>query len=132
MLLLPHGAHVVTVGNSRLLSRWGQLEVKLFASVQAHLCCCYSTIQQVDNQAFGRDMSHLTWDVQLMWAFPPPYLVPQTLMKLVESKRALNLIAPWWSKAVWLGEGDSSVDRPFSVASPSGSLPAEHVGLLCH
>ena len=86
----------------RIFRRYGTPQVDLFASRETALLPQYMTLQRGDNQGLAVDALSQTWDFDLVYAFPPPTLVPTVANKLRGSKARMLLIAPCWCDAPWM------------------------------
>ena len=78
---------------------FGRPQVDLFASRRSALPPQYFSIDRKDKKALGVDALELTWKFQLMYAFPPPQLIPMISAKIRMTKATLILVAPFWTKA---------------------------------
>ena len=108
-----------------LFSILGHPSVDLFASQRNAVCRKYFTIDRSDHRAGAIDAMLQFWGGHLLYAFPPPHLIPQCLAKFAQSLRPLILITPLWLDATWLGELISlSLLRP--VALPLPALQEAH------
>ena len=96
-----------------IFRRWGLPVLDLFASVHTAQLRAYYTLDRRDPHAAGVDAFLQPWDQGLLYAFPPPQLIPQVLAKLTKDRGQLVLIAPCWEDAAWFGEVLSLlVDEP--------------------
>ena len=86
----------------KIILALGQPQVDLFASRQTAQLEMYMTLDQGDNQALAVDALAQEWDFRLVYAFPPPSLVPTVLSRLAESQCKMLLIAPCWCDTYWL------------------------------
>lgn len=75
------------------------MEVDLFAAVDNTVDPRFFSIHRSDLEAINLDASHHPWHFQLMYSFPPPHLILQTLAKFATSPRVLMLITPGWQDA---------------------------------
>lgn len=57
-----------------------------------------------DQQVQGVDALQHPRAFSLMFTFPPPHLMLQSLAKLAVVMELLMLITPWWQDAIWMGE----------------------------
>ena len=80
----------------------GQPQVDLFASCHTKLLPVYITLDQKDSQASAIEALAQDWDFRLVYAFPPPSLVPTVLCKLADSSCRMLLLAPCWCDTPWL------------------------------
>ena len=71
----------------------GPPQVDRFASRETAQLPQYMTLQRGDNEALTMDALSQTWDFDLVYAFPPPTLVPTVANKLRGSKTRMLLIA---------------------------------------
>ena len=93
---------------------FGRPQVDLFASQRSALLPQYFSIDRKDKKALGIDALEQTWKFQLMYAFPPPQLIPMVLAKIRMTKATLILVAPFWTRASWLPELiQLSVEKPY-------------------
>ena len=76
----------------------------LFASASTAQLPVYFTLDKRDPQAAGVDAFLQPWEQGLLYAFPPPQLIPQILAKLTRDQGQMILIAPCWEDAAWFGE----------------------------
>lgn len=61
----------------------------------------------------------LPWLSGLLYAFPPIPLIPKVIRKIKQQRARIILVAPWWSKRLWL-----SMLHVMSVHSPLHLTPS--------
>ena len=84
----------------RLISLWGQPTIDLFAtesSAQVDRFFAWGDAQGAE--AF--DALAQLWDFPLAYAFPPPPLLPRTIMKIANSPGEFVLVTPFWKAQKW-------------------------------
>lgn len=85
-----------------IFRRYGTPHIDLFASQRTAQLPRYMSLERSDKRAFAVDAFSQRWTFPLLYAFPPPTLVPTVLNKLQDSTSRMLLIAPCWSDAPWL------------------------------
>ena len=88
----------------RVFRRLDEPEVDLFASNRSAQVERYFTLDRKDKRAAGINASEKEWDFKLMYAFPPPQLIPRILDRMNEHRGTLILITAFWTRAAWLPE----------------------------
>ena len=94
--------HLSPMMADRIFQRYGTPQVDLFASRETAQLPQYMPLQRGDYQALAMDALSQTWDFDLVYAFPPPTLVPTVANKLRGSKTRMLLVAPCWCDAPWM------------------------------
>lgn len=83
---------------------WSFPQINLFAAAHNAVCPRYFTIARNDLSVISHDALHQKWGFKLMYAFPPPHLIQQTLGKLAEITGTLIRITLCWQDAAWWGK----------------------------
>ena len=80
--------------------------VDLFASARTKQVRQYFTTDRHDHRALGTDALHHKWEFRgsLLYAFPPPMLIPLVLARIHQYKTVMIIVTPWWPHAPWLPE----------------------------
>ena len=92
--------------------------IDLFASRRSKQVSKYFTPDQHDLRALGTDALYQNWNYKkaLLYAFPPPMLIPLVLARVHEFRVSVILGTPWWSRAPGIPELMSlSVFLPFRI-----------------
>ena len=80
--------------------RYGQPQVDLFASEENTKCARFFSLR--GRPPMGLDALAHDWPRELLYAFPPLELIPQTLERVRRFKLTVLLVAPGWG--VWRSE----------------------------
>ena len=94
--------HLSPLIAQRIFRLFGTPAVDLFASARTAQLPLYMTLDRADSRAVAVDALSQEWPFPLVFAFPPPTLVPAVLNKLKTTSVKMLLIAPAWSDAPWL------------------------------
>ena len=90
---------------SWMFRRFAHPQIDLFASNRsAQLVETYFSLDRRDKLSAGTNALNQTWAFNLMYAFPPPQIIPLILARMKECKGTLILVTPFWSRAAWLPE----------------------------
>ena len=89
---------------SRVFRHLGEPEVDLFASNRSAQVERYFMLDWKDKRATWINALEREWDFKLMYAFPPPQLIPRILDRMNEHRGTLILITPSWTRVAWLPE----------------------------
>lgn len=82
---------------------YGKAGVDLFASQANAKCPLYFSLRD-ENVPSGVDVLAHLWPNVLLYAFPPLSLISPTLERVRENGLSLLLIAPRWSRRLWVAE----------------------------
>ena len=96
--------HLSPVVVTRIFRRWGIPQVDAVASRQTAQLSTYFTLDRRDRKAAAVDAFCQPWTARLMYAFPPPQLIPQVLAKVMRDRAEMILIAPCWEDATWFSK----------------------------
>ena len=96
--------HLSPTAAQKIFSLYGTPDIDLFASIRTFQVERYMTLDRSDPRAHAVDALSLSWSFPLLYAFPPPTLVPTVVNKLRGLPSRVLLIAPCWSDAPWLSE----------------------------
>jgi len=95
-----------------VFSRWGKPNVDLFATRHNNQCPVFVSPVE-DPLAWETDALSISWSGLQAYAFPPPVILPQVLLKVSQSRGLrLILIAPHWPKHAWFHQLLSIVKEP--------------------
>ena len=94
--------HLSPTAAQKIFSLYGTPDIDLFASIRTFQVERYMTLDRSDPRAHAVDALSLSWSFPLLYAFPPPTLVPTVVNKLRGLPSRMLLIAPFWSDAPWL------------------------------
>ena len=86
----------------RIFHLFGTPDIDLFASRTTAQLPKYMSLDRRDHHAYAVDALSQPWTFPLLYAFPPPTLVPTVVNKLRGLPCKMLLIAPCWSDAPWL------------------------------
>ena len=108
-------------------SKWGPPKCDLFANALNHKLSCYVSAC-LDPKAVASDAMSCLWPELLLYAFPPPALLPGLVKRLRLIKgRQLLLIAPWSPSAAWFPTLQRlSSSRPVGLPVTSDMLRQPH------
>ena len=102
----------------RIFRQFGRPLIDLFASRRSKQVSKYFTSDRHDLGALGTDALHQNWNYKgaLLYAFPPPMLIPLVLAHVHQFRVSGILVTPWWTRAPWIPELMSlSVSLPFRL-----------------
>lgn len=85
---------------SDLVKHFGQFDVDLFASRINYKVKPYASWKP-DPEAKFTNAFHLTWNFNLAYCFPPFYLIPSVLQKVILDQADIVLVGPLWPSQVW-------------------------------
>ncbi|KAG8539134.1 hypothetical protein GDO81_021365 [Engystomops pustulosus] len=84
----------------RLTSLWGYPLVDLFATRENTKCLHYFSLEKGENRERLDAFSH-SWDIPLVYAFPPIPLIARVLRKISQENTRAIFICPNWPKKSW-------------------------------
>ena len=76
-------------------------QVDFFASNRSAQVETYFSLDRRAKLSAGTSALNQTWAFNLMYAFPPPQIIPLILAKMKECKGTLILVTPFWYRAAW-------------------------------
>ncbi|KAG8537238.1 hypothetical protein GDO81_024849 [Engystomops pustulosus] len=83
-----------------LTSLWGYPLVDLFATRENTKCLHYFSLEKGENRERLDAFSH-SWDIPLVYAFPPIPLIARVLRKISQENTRAIFICPNWPKKSW-------------------------------
>ena len=90
--------------SDEMFRRFGHPQINLFASNRSAQVETYFSLDRRDKLSAGTNALKQTWAFNLMYAFPPPQIIPLILAKMKECKVTLILVTAFWSRAALLPE----------------------------
>ena len=79
----------------RMFRRFGHPQIDLFASNRSAQVETYFSLDRRDKLSTGTSALNQTWAFNLMYAFPPPHIIPLILARMKECKGTLILVTPF-------------------------------------
>jgi hypothetical protein len=102
---------------NKILRRFGQAHIDLFATRLNAKCCKYVSWKR-DPDAYNIDAFTLDWNNYFFYAFPPFSLILKSLRKIVNDKATGVMVVPYWPSQAWyplfmsLSQGDPLYLKP--------------------